>query len=374
MDMPKTESAVQLKDGIQEEIIEEAEDLQNVTDEAEGEDHLTKPFTISSYGADYTVDSLVKRMETESFFVPPFQRSLVWNVKQASRFIESLLMGLPVPGIFVFREAHTNRHLIVDGQQRLRTLQAFYNGIFRGAEFRLLDVRTQWLEKTYKQLDSSDKLRLDDSVIHTTIFRQDQPENNIDSIYEVFERINTGGIKLSDQEIRVCVNFGPFTELLKNLNENTYWRGLYGTKSVRLKDQELILRFLALLYDFESYSRPMRVFLNRFMEKNTNIDEMRSDEYSQRFNNTIQYVSETLERRAFRPERSLNTAVFDAVMVGLADRLSKGRIHDSNAFLAAYDKLLSDASFKDAYTRSTANEEKVKLRIRLAKDAFSAIS
>src|SRR5262249_30950828 len=141
-----------------------------------------------------------------------------------------------------------------------------------------------------------------------------------------------------------------------------------------LKDQELILRFLALLYDFESYSRPMRVFLNRFMEKNTNIDEMRSDEYSQRFNNTIQYVSETLERRAFRPERSLNTAVFDAVMVGLADRLRKSRIHDSNAFLAAYDKLLSDASFKDAYTRSTANEEKVKLRIRLAKDAFSAIS
>jgi hypothetical protein len=363
-----------LKDGIQEEILEEAEDLRNVTDEAEGEDHLTKPFTISSYGADYTVDSLVKRMDTESFFVPPFQRSLVWNVKQASRFIESLLMGLPVPGIFVFREAQTNRHLIVDGQQRLRTLQAFYNGIFRGAEFRLLDVRTQWLEKTYKELDNSDKLRLDDSVIHTTIFRQEQPENNIDSIYEVFERINSGGIKLSDQEIRVCVNFGPFTDLLKSLNENTHWRDLYGTKSVRLKDQELILRFLALLYDFESYSRPMRAFLNRFMEKNAHIDKQQSDRYSQRFNSTIQYVSETLERRAFRPERSLNTAVFDAVMVGLANRLIKGRIHDSNAFTAAYDKLLSDPSFKDAYTRSTANEEKVRLRIGLAKDAFSAIS
>jgi hypothetical protein len=169
--MPNNQNSNHLKNGTQEEILEEAEDLKNVTDEAEEEDHLTKPFTISSYGADYTVDSLVKRMETGSFFVPPFQRSLVWNVKQASRFIESLLMGLPVPGIFVFREAQTNRHLIVDGQQRLRTLHAFYTGIFRGQEFRLLDVRKQWLERTCKDLDSSDKLRLDDSVIHMACTR-----------------------------------------------------------------------------------------------------------------------------------------------------------------------------------------------------------
>jgi hypothetical protein len=131
--MANDQNSTPLKDGIQEEILEEAEDLNNVTDEAEGEDHLTSPFTISSYGADYTVDSLVKRMDNKSFFVPPFQRSLVWNVKQASRFIESLLMGLPVPGIFVFREAQTNRHLIVDGQQRLRTLHSHFTpGFFGG--------------------------------------------------------------------------------------------------------------------------------------------------------------------------------------------------------------------------------------------------
>jgi hypothetical protein len=109
--MSNIQSSDAVLDGTQNEILEEAEDLKNVTDDAEGEDHLTKPFTISSYGADYTVDSLVKRFDTGSFFVPPFQRSLVWNVKQASRFIESLLMGLPVPGIFVFREAHTTRLL-----------------------------------------------------------------------------------------------------------------------------------------------------------------------------------------------------------------------------------------------------------------------
>jgi len=355
------------------EIIQEADDLKNVVDETELEDHETKPFTISSYGADYTVDSLVKRVGNKSFFVPPFQRALVWNVKQASRFIESLLMGLPVPGIFVFREAQTNRHLIIDGQQRLTTLHSYYEGIFRKEEFRLVDVRKPWLGRTYKELDSSDKLRLDDSVIHTTIFRQEEPENNTDSIYEVFERINSGGIKLSDQEIRMSVNFGSFTDLLKELNNNTKWRDLYGAQSVRLKDQELILRFLALSYDLPTYSRPMRVFLNRFMEKNKTVDVGKAQEYTHKFTTAIEFVSAALGRKAFRPERSLNTAVFDATMVGISERLASGPIKDVSGFVAAYDKLVADNTFKDAYTRSTADEEKVKLRIKLARDAFTNI-
>ncbi len=362
-----------LDDGTLTEIINEAEDLKNVEDDAELEDHGTRPFTISSYGADYTVDSLVKRVETRSFFVPPFQRSLVWNTKQASRFVESLLMGLPVPGIFVFREAETNRHLIVDGQQRLQTLHSYYTGVFRGEEFRLLDVRKPWLGKTYKELDSHDKLRLDDSIIHTTIFRQEEPEENTDSIYEVFERINSGGIKLSDQEIRVAVNFGPFTELLRVLNDNAKWREVYGTKSVRLKDQELILRFLALTFDFENYSRPMRVFLNRFTENHKAPPQATARLFSSRFGNAIEFISDTLGRRSFRPERSLNTAVFDATMVGVSERLQAGAIVDIGAFTATYDKLLATQEFRDAYTRSTADEDKVRLRIELAKSAFAKV-
>jgi hypothetical protein len=310
-------------------------------------------------------------MESGSFFVPPFQRSLVWSVRQASRFVESLLMGLPVPGIFVFREAQTNRHLIIDGQQRLRSLQSFYAGVFRGKEFKLQDVQKPWLEKTYKELDNHDKLRLDDSIIHTTIFRQEQPEDNIDSIYEVFERINSGGIKLSDQEIRVCVNFGSFTDLLKSLNENADWRNIYGTPSVRMKDQELILRFLALLFDFPNYSRPMRVFLNRFMEKNRNVGKEVADKYSKAFNDAIAFVNSALGRAAFRPERTLNTAVFDAVMVGVAERLRNGKQFNEDDFIKSYDALLAFENFQDAYKRSTADEEKVKLRTKLAKEAFA---
>src|SRR5690606_22344893 len=114
-----------------------------VEDESLQDETPTASFAITSYGADYTVDTIVNRLKSESFFVPKFQRRFVWSLKHASRFIESLLMGLPVPGIFLYREAQTNRHLVVDGQQRLRTLQYFYDGNFGEKKFRLRNVREE---------------------------------------------------------------------------------------------------------------------------------------------------------------------------------------------------------------------------------------
>lgn len=140
-------------------VVKELEDDRNVEDGDEVEKNEADVFNITSYGADYTVDTLVKRLDSGAFFIPPFQRLFVWNIKQASKFIESLLPGLPVPGIFVFREADTQKHLIIDGQQRLRSLQYFYSGMFRGKEFRLQDVRDPWKNKTYKDLEEPDRLR-----------------------------------------------------------------------------------------------------------------------------------------------------------------------------------------------------------------------
>ncbi|HEY1931470.1 MAG TPA: DUF262 domain-containing protein [Acetobacteraceae bacterium] len=94
---------------------------EGIEDETLLENPGTKKFSISSYGADYTVDSLVKRMKGGAFKIPDFQRRFVWTLKHSSKFIESLLMGLPVPGIFLYKEADTNEHLVIDGQQRLRT-------------------------------------------------------------------------------------------------------------------------------------------------------------------------------------------------------------------------------------------------------------
>jgi hypothetical protein len=168
--------------------------------------------------------------------------------------------------------------LIIDGLQRLTTLQWFYEGLFKGKEFTLADVREPWNQKTYKTLPEADRLRLDDAIVHTTVFKQDFPDKNHRSVYEVFERINTGGMKLSAQEIRVCVNFveaekPSLMRLISRLNDHPDWRAIYGAKSLRLKDQELILRFLALKFDEANYQRPLRGFLDDFAEANRNLDD-----------------------------------------------------------------------------------------------------
>ena len=86
-------------------------------------------YSITSYGADYTVDSIIQRIEKEKIFVPPFQRKYVWSQIQASRFIESLILGLPVPGVFFSKEEDTERLLIIDGQQRILSIANFYKAL-----------------------------------------------------------------------------------------------------------------------------------------------------------------------------------------------------------------------------------------------------
>jgi hypothetical protein len=236
-----------------------------IEDESETEGTGSVKFTITSYGADYPVETLVNRLASNSFFVPTFQRGFVWSQRHASRFIESLLMGLPVPGIFLYKEAKTNRHLVVDGQQRLRTLQFFYGGTFQAKKFRLIGVSDEWSNMTYRDLSLSDQRKLDDSIIHATIFQQDEPKDELKSLYFVFERINSGGVRLSPQEIRNCISDGPVLPAVRILNDDKNWRKIFGDKyNKRLKDQELVLRALAMFAWRDRYQSPMRDFLNGF--------------------------------------------------------------------------------------------------------------
>jgi hypothetical protein len=358
-DVRKDEFELALEDGVE--------------DEALLEDPGPTKFSISSYGADYTVDSLVKRMRGKAFRIPDFQRQFVWTYKHASKFIESLLMGLPVPGIFLYKEADTNEHLVIDGQQRLRTLEAFYDGIFRGKEFKLQGVREPWLNRTYKTLDTSDILKLDDSIVHATVFKQDKPEDVLDSIYFVFERINTGGIRLSPQEIRNCISLGPFILRVRELNQIPAWRAVFGSQNNRAKDEELIVRFLALYVDGDKYSRPMNGFLNKFSARTNKVDQIELDRLSKVFRATITKVNSAIGSRAFRIIRALNAAAFDAVMVGLAKRLDTGSIPSDTEVKDAYEILVATDEFRQACERATADEENVRKRLLLATAAFAGV-
>ena len=343
-----------------------------VLDETEGE-VIPFRYAITSYGADYPVDSLVQRLDRDVIFVPEFQRKYVWTLKQASRFIESLLLGLPVPGVFLAKEANTNKLLIIDGQQRLRTIQYFYNGIFKGKEFALTDVQTRYQGRIYKKLEKEDQIQLSDAVIHATIIKQDEPSDDQSSVYHIFQRLNTGGTQLQPQEIRVCIFHGPFADLLEELNRDKNWRAIYGAPSKRIKDQELILRFLALIFFVDKYSRPMNEFLNTFMGRNVDLTRINKNRIVDVFEPTTRIINTTLGNKAFRPERALNAAVFDSVMVGLAKRLQHGELKKPEKFVAAYTQLLSDADYKTAIKSGTSDEATVKLRLDKATILFAGL-
>lgn len=331
--------------------------------------------SISSYGADYDVEGLVRRLQKGDIYVTPFQRGFVWGIKLASRFIESLLLDLPVPGIFLALEPN-NKMLVVDGQQRLLSLRSFYEGIWQPtqSEFSLRAVNPRFEGRTYKSLSEEDRRALDSSVLHATVFRQDEPSEDESGVFQVFERLNSGGRQLTAQEIRSAVHHDTVVrELLESLNELPEWRQVYGKHDPRLRDQELILRFLALSLDRENYTAPMVAFLNRFMGRHKNASSMLRAKMESSFSGAIRAITEAIGSRAFRPARVLNAAVFDSVMVGVADRLAVSSISKSEDLARAYRTLLSKQEYLNSCAWGTASEERVKLRIGLAVEAFRNI-
>ncbi len=345
-----------------------------IDDDTEQESTSEEPYSIRSYGADYTVDSLVKRMNSGAFIVPPFQRRFIWSLTHASRFIESLLMGLPVPGIFLYKRHEDGKQLVIDGQQRLKTLQGFYGGLFRERKFRLGGVREPWNGLTYDELDADDQLRLDDSIMHAVIFNQESPRDSIDSIHFVFERINSGGIRLSAQEVRNCIAEGPFTILTNELNGNENWRKIYGKPSTRAKDQELITRVLAFLERPDEYERPMAAFLTKFTRDMNCESSQKLESLRKSFEDASALCWNALNGEAFRPVRAINAAVLESVMSELARRLQEaGPPPAVSAVKAAYHDLLSSDQYRSGWERATADEENVRIRVKQARQAFSSL-
>jgi uncharacterized protein with ParB-like and HNH nuclease domain len=331
-------------------------------------------YSISSYGADYTVDVLIKRIKNGDIFVPKFQRNYVWNIKQASRFIESLLIGLPVPGIFLSKEPDTQKLLVIDGQQRLKTLEYFYGGNFVSDKivFALSGVQPQFENKTYSELSDEQRRRLDDAVIHATIIKQERPESDDSSIYHIFERLNTGGTKLLPQEIRACIYHGKFNDVLSVFNDDKKWRELFGKKSIHMRDQEMILRFFALFYSRKLYKKGMIGFMNNFMKENRDLKKISEDNLTKLFYSTINTVYDNLDHTVFKPNKKFIAALFDAVMIGVAVNIYNKKLVPFGELMKKYNALFINSDFQNAITTHTSDQENVTTRISLAIKAFSA--
>jgi len=358
-----------------------------IQDLDEAEEVIETPYSITSYGADYPVDSLVKRIDAGDILVPKFnwnapdktevvgfQRQYVWPRPKADRFIESLLLGLPVPGIFLVKEP-TGILLVLDGHQRLFTLQSFYSGAINEEVYRLSDaVQERFVGRRYKDLDPEDRRRLDDSIIHATVIRQDEPTEDQSSIYTIFERLNTGGMNLQPQEIRVALYHGELVRVLKELNDDLAWRVLVGPKSSRLKDMEMILRFFAFLYFSPKYEPPMKLFLNRYMATNRNLKAQSEKALRHIFTLTTKSILDGIGTKAFRPKRTVNAAVVDSVMTGVAKRIaSKGPLSDVKLLAAPYETLIANKVYLDATETGTSQPSNVTARLTNAESAFAQI-
>jgi hypothetical protein len=363
--------------------ISTADDGDNdVFDETESDRAVAiEKYAISSFGIDFDVEGLVRRLVKNDVYVPDFQRNFVWSHRESSQFVESLLLGLPVPGVFLAKDRHTQKMMIIDGQQRLKTLQFFYGGFFRPdlskktqQVFNLVQVQPQFEGKTYATLDDEDRRRLDNSVIHATIIKQESPDENEDSsLYYVFGRLNSGGRKVTAQEIRTAIYSGELITLVEKLNLDMTWRSLFGKESPRLKDRELILRFFSLYEDSGNYKRPMEEFLNRYVRKHQHGPEKHLKRLEAVFATTISTASRALGASAFRPARSMNAAVFDSIAVALARRLDTGPITDELSLRKAFEKLSGSDDYVKSTSSSTALEASVETRLRLATEAFSSV-
>lgn len=345
----------------------EAQPIEDADEELQDEDVV---YQINTFGADYTVDGLVKRFDRGDIYRPEFQRNFVWTWPQASKFIESILLGLPIPSVFLYREESTQKHLIVDGLQRLSTLHAFHKGRFPHNDrvFRLRDVKSRFEGRTIDELEEEDQRRLEDAVIHAMIIQQMIPDDNNSSVYHIFDRLNSNGTPLQPQEIRAAIFHGPFQALLGRLNEEEHWREVFGPVHKRAKDQELILRFLALANSRIEYEKPMKTFLNNYMGANRYLDEEAAEELAGQFVDTISRAYAALGGRAFRPQRAMNVAVYDAVMVAIAECPSTG----SEGVREAYEGLIENELFMQMSSDATSDEANVHGRIDMAIEEINA--
>ena len=342
----------------------EEELLIEETEQTDDDEVQNLRYDIMPYPADYTVKGLYDRWQSGQLVVPGFQRRFVWNQVQESRFIESFLLGLPVPQVFLYRDQQDPKLTVIDGQQRIRTIARFYNG-----ELRLRGVDSRWNGRVYGDLSEYDRSELDESTLRAIIIRQVQPNDN-SSIYHIFERLNTGGVRLNEMEIRRALFRGEANALLEKLNSDADWRLLIGSPEPdrRFRDLELVLRVLALADSWRDYRKPMKNFITNYMQVLDGATSQEIGQLEQKFVKACQRVRSELGEKPFHLRQRLNLAAMDSVMA-CAVELSESLGED---FGSAYNHLLDDETFMEAVTHNTSDSAVLTQRFQLVHSAFGA--
>jgi len=335
----------------------------------------TVEFNIVVTASDWTLELLASKFISGDIIIPDYQRKFVWDIRRASTLIESFAIGLPVPQVF-FYENSEGQLEVIDGQQRITSIAYFFEGYFGEQDangnrkvFRLkgLEQRKDLEGKTFEELDDRTKRKIKNASLRGVTVKQLTPDQEQpESVYHIFERLNTGGQPLNAQEIRNAVYRGPILNQLENLNLEKNWRTIYGKPAPdpKQRDIELILRLFALFENIKGYTPPMKDFISRQMAGNRDFNSARAKRFIAAFPAATQAVVETIEK-PFRPRGLLNAATLEAVMLTLLEADAVADFSEQK-----YDELIRRDDFLELITSNTTNTETVNSRKQIAQEVL----
>ncbi len=381
--------------------VENSEEVESIVHDPAASNDEALPigeYDLVSTPNDFNVLTIKNFLDTGAVKVPRYQRNFVWDRTRASKLIESLILGLPVPQVFLYEEAR-NSFQIIDGQQRLMSIYFFMVGRFprKAAKPQLREFWGQKgaipahvladdaLFESFKlNLPSPDgtppnplhgkkydtleeqQIQLGMRTLRNIIIKQINPEGR-GAVYEIFNRLNTTGVNLTAQEIRMSLADSPLMEQIVEANAAPEWRELFGTHTAdpRLRDIEVILRAFAMADDSEHYRPSMVRFLNRYADQSRNMAPADVASRVTEFREFLDQVSR-LDRAPFLISDRFSVPIFEAVYAAYCQTLRAGKTtHLNDATLA---RLKDDEDFKAATETHTSDTRNITARVQVANE------
>lgn len=324
---------------------------------------------------DYSVGYIVHLINQRKIYLEPdFQRnSDVWDTKTKSLLIESILLNVPIPPIYVSEESDGTWN-IIDGLQRLSTFKEFLNNEFKLSH---LEAYTQFNKASYNTLPDKAKSLLDDGVLRIVLITK---ESDPEMQYDVFMRLNRGAVHLNEQELRNCLFRGELITLVKELCHNNQLQEILRLKKPhkRMVDAELILRYLAISEGFDknkeevtSYKSVMKTFINFYCKKFQHLGQDDIQKIRDRIQQTLSKVYSIFGKDAFRKisnngeyASGVNKAIFDIIMVSF-EKYDEAKLKSHKDKITELLKNLpeTDAKFNDAINTGTSETSNLNYRL-----------
>ncbi|QCF25348.1 DUF262 domain-containing protein [Hydrocarboniclastica marina] len=308
---------------------------------------------------------------------PDFQRDSVWQSAAQTRFIDSLIKQLPIPSMCFSLDYKTQKWQVIDGLQRMTAIIRFMTDKeWRLSNLEDIDKRLSGTKVSSLRDESSPNhilyQSLENLTLPITVLRCDHSKKtHMEYLFTIFHRLNTGGMRLNNQEIRNCIYSGTFNTMLKEINENKYWRKInkLGDKEdQRFKHVELILRFFAFYDDLKSYKGILSKFLNEYMRKNRNPEIDFIDEKLKLFERTVVLINEKI----INENDKIGSSTLEALLVGVASNIDHLEKLEREDLRDRFEDLKSSRSLSTDYlSGGVAKKEKVEARINESLRVFS---